>query len=76
MSAARRRQDAKEQAETIAVCCSVSMRWLLLLARLGCLFRPGHVEILARCLHRATVFSSPARKIHAIKLFPFEPEAL
>jgi len=45
-------------------------------SRLGWLFRTGRVEILARYSYRAAVFFLPDRKIHSIKLFPFEDERL
>jgi hypothetical protein len=44
--------------------------------RLGVFFRARFVKILARYAYRACGFSSPARKTPAIKLLPFEQEAL
>ncbi len=44
--------------------------------RLGRLFRTGVIEILARSFDRASVFSSPARKIHPTKLLPFKQDTL
>jgi hypothetical protein len=72
-SLARHSQGAKGQVETIAVWSFISIgSWF----RLGRLLRSGYVEILARWCHRAPVFSLPDRKIHPVKLLPFERDTL
>ena len=64
-------QDVKDQVHTIAVWNEVPKP-----CRLGWLFRPVSVEILARYSYRAAVFSLPERKIHSVKLLPFKDERL
>jgi hypothetical protein len=67
-------QGAKEQVHTIAVWRGIPKSHRQI--RLGCLFRPGGVEILARHSYRGAVLSLPERKIHSIKLLPFKDERL
>jgi hypothetical protein len=63
----------KDQAETIAVCVFTQRFDHSGLARFSA---PGFVKILARYSYRGCGFSSPARKIPAIKPFPFEQDVL